>query len=467
MFFGDYPQTGDTTEPIEWIVLDIQDDRVLLLAKDCIESLPWHNSHVSVTWGNCDLRAWLNGEFLQTAFTAEEQDGILLTDLENGDDLGYGTPEGRDTQDKVFLLSGSEMERYLPSDDVRMVKPTAFAISHGAYTNGSGNCAWWLRSPGMTETSPAYIASAGSVGNRAHEMDETIIGVRPAIWVKKTALVSESITAGVSVYTDKNGDTAYIPAEFTVSDKESEQTISTGLVVIGPDGSEFVWIPTTVTPLAVREFGSYFSGGTIADYYDETDLELYQEMLASVEQYGGFYIGRYEASKGSDGLPASKRVTEDEPGTIWVQFSPQDTTVACQDLYVDNDTVQGFFPWGINWDTTLQWLVDSGSLLISDVKADSTSWGNYSNDTFSEGARGNYTGAWEEAKINNIYDLAGNNWEWTHERCGSNYVMRGGGYNLMGGACPGNRYPAALRDPLPGNDHHPNVTFRIGLFIQP
>ena len=74
----------------------------------------------------------------------------------------------------MLKTSGSEMERYLPSDDVRMVKPTAFAISHGAYTNGSGNCAWWLRSPGMTETSPAYIASAGSVGNRAHEMDETI-----------------------------------------------------------------------------------------------------------------------------------------------------------------------------------------------------------------------------------------------------------------------------------------------------
>jgi hypothetical protein len=50
-----------------------------------------------------------------------------------------------------------------------------------------------------------------------------------------------------------------------------------------------------------------------------------------------------------------------------------------------------------------------------------------------------------------IYDLAGNNWEWTQERFGSNYVMRGGGYNLMGGACRGGDYPAALRDPLPGN----------------
>ena len=97
---------------------------------------------------------------------------------------------------------------------------------------------------------------------------------------------------------------------------------------------------------------------------------------------------------------------------------------------------------------------------------DSTAWGNYSNDAFSNGARGNLTGVWEEAKSNNIYDLAGNNWELTQERCGSNYVMRGGGYNLMGGACRGSDYPAALRDPLPGNNHHPNVCFRIGLFVK-
>ena len=276
--------------------------------------------------------------------------------------------------------------------------------------------------------------------------------------------------AGISIYTDKNGDTAYIPDRFSVSEKEDEQTIKSGLVVIGPDGSEFVWVPTTVTPLSVREFGSYFSGGSISDYRDETELESYKDMTASVEKYGGFYIGRYEASFGggsslADYVPASKRVTEDEPGRIWVQFSPQDTTVVCQNLYADNDTVRGFFPWGINWDTTLQWLIDSGCKTANDVKSDSTSWGNYSNDSFSENSSGKYTGKWEEAKANNIYDLAGNNWEWTQERCGSNYVMRGGGYNLMGGACPGSRYPAALRDPLPGNNHHPNVTFRVALYI--
>lgn len=108
--------------------------------------------------------------------------------------------------------------------------------------------------------------------------------------------------------------------------------------------------------------------------------------------------------------------------------------------------MQGFFPWGINYDTTLQWLIDSGCKTEEEVTQDSTSWGNYSNDTFSQGADGSTTGLWEEAKANNIYDLAGN--------------------NLMGGSCPGSVYPAALRDPLPGNGRHPNVVFRIALFVR-
>ena len=276
------------------------------------------------------------------------------------------------------------------------------------------------------------------------------------------------IAETVSVYTDANGDTAYIPAQFMVSEDENEQTINTGLVVIGPDGNEFVWIPTTVTPLERRDFGSYFYGaGSLDGYYDETELEIYQDMVNSTEQYGGFYMGRYEASRGADGLPVSKRVSEEEPGQIWVQFSPQDTTIACQNLYADNATVQGFFPWGINWDTALQWLIDSGCKTEEEVVSNSTDWGNYSDDAFSPKANGRETGVWEEASANNIYDLAGNNWEWTQERHGDGgYVMRGGGYNLMGGSCPGSVYPAALRDPLPGNDHHPNVTFRSALFVK-
>lgn len=189
VYFGSFPQQGSDAEPIEWIVLDETEDSMLLLAKECLASLPWHNDHRAVTWDQSDLRAWLNGEFLQMAFTTEEQEQILFTDLDNSDVLGYGTPIGADTRDRVFLLSGMESQTYL-SDTIRTVTPTRYAIIQGAYTNSAGQCAWWLRSPGMTPTSPAYFASAGSIGSRAHEVDETIMGVRPALWIRTEANAS-------------------------------------------------------------------------------------------------------------------------------------------------------------------------------------------------------------------------------------------------------------------------------------
>lgn len=185
--FGRYPQQSDSEEPIEWLVLDQDESSVLLLSRYCFASLPWHNSREEVTWDESDIRAWLNGEFLDTAFSEEDRAAILPSELETKDDLDYGTPVGEDTMDSVFLLSASEALELLEDGD-RTASPTLYAVNQGAYTNGEGNCAWWLRSPGMTETSPAYFASSGEIGSRAHEVNETIIGVRPAIRVIRSVV---------------------------------------------------------------------------------------------------------------------------------------------------------------------------------------------------------------------------------------------------------------------------------------
>ena len=283
---------------------------------------------------------------------------------------------------------------------------------------------------------------------------------------------AEGTDGKITEFIDADGAKAYIPAGFTVSDKEDERLIRGGLVVSGPDGSEFVWIPTDKTKLMQRDFHCDLYGNPISYYKDETELKEYREMEKSVAKYGGFYMGRYEASIGggktiSDYYPASKKVDADHPGRIWVRFSPQDATKACENLYKDNTTVQGFFPWGANWDTMLQWLIDSGAKTRREVAMDSTGWGNYSNSSFARGTSTRYTGNYEQAKANNIYDIAGNNWEWTQERCNSySYVMRGGGNSIMGYACGGDMAPAAIRDPLPGSSHHPNVAFRVALYLK-
>lgn len=195
VLFGGYPQKTKSAEPIKWTVLESDGDKVLLLSDSCIDSLPFSKSYGNAAWDKSDIRSWLNGEFLKSAFSDDERNAILSTDLDNGDDLKYGTPAGKNTQDKIFLLSGSDVKKYFSSDGARAAKPTEYAISHGAYTNGRGNCAWWLRSPGMTRTSPAYIASSGEIGNRAHEADETIIGVRPALRVKRNAIKTAGVNA--------------------------------------------------------------------------------------------------------------------------------------------------------------------------------------------------------------------------------------------------------------------------------
>ena len=165
--FGKYYQaSGSEMTPIRWLVLDEDSSTLLLITKDCIDSLPYNETRANVSWENCTLRQWLNGEFLRTAFTAQEQEAISRN---------------------VFLLTLDEARKYMPSDSERKCSPTSYAVSRGAYTNGEGLCAWWTSSPGKTRQQAAYFSSYGTVGSRPHYVDETIIGVRPVVRVNRNA----------------------------------------------------------------------------------------------------------------------------------------------------------------------------------------------------------------------------------------------------------------------------------------
>ena len=165
--FGKYYQaSGSEMTPIRWLVLDEDADSLLLITKDCIDSLPYNETRANISWETCTLRQWLNGEFLQAAFTAQEQEAVSRN---------------------VFLLTLEDAVKYMPSDSERKCSPTSYAMSRGAYTNGEGLCAWWTSSPARSPMQAAYFSSYGTVGNRPHYVDETIIGVRPAVRVKRNA----------------------------------------------------------------------------------------------------------------------------------------------------------------------------------------------------------------------------------------------------------------------------------------
>lgn len=111
--FGSYEQDNNIDngkEPIKWRVLeyDAVNNRALLLSHNGLDSQPYNAARGDITWEKCTLRKWLNGTFLNGAFTQREQASIALTSVDNSNGQGYirwSTSGGKNSQDKVFLLS--------------------------------------------------------------------------------------------------------------------------------------------------------------------------------------------------------------------------------------------------------------------------------------------------------------------------------------------------------------------------
>ena len=94
----------------------------------------------------------------------------------------YSTNPGNATQDQVFLLSITEVNKYFSSDGARQCKPTNYAVSGGAHVNSS-NSVWLLRSPGGHQNHAAFVNGAGVVSDYGHYVDYDYRAVRPALWI--------------------------------------------------------------------------------------------------------------------------------------------------------------------------------------------------------------------------------------------------------------------------------------------
>ena len=172
-------------------------------------------------------------------------------------------------------------------------------------------------------------------------------------------------------------------------------------------------------------------------------VEDYKEMIESIQKYGGFYIGRYELSEAG--------VQKNQPtltNTNWYNLYN-----ACKDTKLQaSDKVKTGMIWGCQWDVTCNFIANKGE---QKSITDSRTWGNYNDsegdakvivtengtETNKYGTKQN-TGYSEYWKANNIYDLAGNCFEWTQEAGYTHYrAVRGGNYSYSGSSNPGsNRY---------------------------
>ena len=196
--FGTYPRTSAKNESteIEWLVVARDGQKALLLSRYGLDVQPYNKEDTNITWEKSTLRNWLNETFLNKAFTAQEQAGIELTNVDNSSSQGYSswsTSGGNNTQDKVFLLSYAEANKYLgvtyenSYNTKSRVAPTAYAIKQGASTNDhtiADDAAagwWWLRSPGSRQNYAASVYYSGSLSS--YYVNLTSGCVRPALWI--------------------------------------------------------------------------------------------------------------------------------------------------------------------------------------------------------------------------------------------------------------------------------------------
>lgn len=112
---------------MEWLVLAKEGNKVLVISKYALDCQPYNTSFTSVTWETCSLRKWLNGTFINNAFSAEEQAMIPTVTVSADKNPDYSTDPGNATQDKVFLLSITEANQYFTSDEARKCGTTEYA----------------------------------------------------------------------------------------------------------------------------------------------------------------------------------------------------------------------------------------------------------------------------------------------------------------------------------------------------
>lgn len=178
-YFGSYEQDNDRSngkEKIEWLIIERNDNKALLISKYVLDYRKYNSDAVVVkslndydettgtmSWEQCDLRSWLNNEFLKNAFTLKERNQI---------------------RDDIFILSSNEVEKYFPSSELRVCEPTVYVKKKGVKTNSYGKCDWWLIASESIESSYRLSTSIVSgVGEISKAGVDSQIGVRPAIWL--------------------------------------------------------------------------------------------------------------------------------------------------------------------------------------------------------------------------------------------------------------------------------------------
>lgn len=255
-------------EPIKWRVLNRNGNDVLLLADVALDDQKYNINDsfllADVTWETSSIRSWLNGyvasanqpgidysrkNFINSAFTSTQRNAIKTTSVVNNNNIYYGTAGGKNTSDKVFLLSESEVYNTDTAagygfvkddtrDEARRSQCSTYAYAMGTrrtyydtdaeYTKYNGDVCWRLRSPGDNRTSMVEVLSGGWVNKFGNYVVNVYDGVRPALHLNLSSSNLYSYAGTVCSDAMKNGesgtDNPVKPSEPDESDTPNQPT---------------------------------------------------------------------------------------------------------------------------------------------------------------------------------------------------------------------------------------------------
>ena len=299
---------------------------------------------------------------------------------------------------------------------------------------------------------------------------------------KPSSWTSENVTA----ISDGNGGTIPLPSEFyyvggdiksgiVISDSSEDENKGDSYEVAKTlKGNQFVWIP--VSSEANLERTNFDSNGNpttsaprtgrdVADCTEpmengySTEVSEYNKMRAQVLQYGGFYIGRYEAGDGTNGTTLRTAATAIHTVVSKANVAPYNfvpwgksmtdssaiegqggAVYLAKNMYVSSESVASTLIYGCQWDAMCRYIGDSQR--TTSTKAAPELTGNVKSDV-----------------SKNIYDLAGNCWEWTMEsNKNDSRVIKGGRY--------GDEFNVSHRDYVITTGYDSYGSFRCALYIK-
>lgn len=348
-------------EPLTWTVLD--PDEGYVMSNIAIDAQAYENfsyydpdsfdsasgpmvyngkdcKYLANDWSKCSLREWLNKDFFNTAFTAEEKAQIGKTYLDNTNTFS-SKYDCAGTFDKIFTISIIDAinsdygfdEGGSRSDFARIKPATDYAMCQGAevvsYTGGNIPY-WWLRTTGLYGAFAFGVAPGGwivSSGGGYYNVNRTDMGVVPAFkFNPKTPTLAKGSKIEFGSY------------------PQSEVTDADEVAKLEADSENYLWVSY-----------KYYSGtGNSTDGEMEPgDFMLYKDFYSDGEMFravtfseyrpgtgGGLKGDVFSNQKDNDYHPNNVYYFKYEPLT-WRVLDPDEGYIMCDNV-IDSQSYQNF-----------------------------------------------------------------------------------------------------------------------------